>query len=310
MTTIYTPLASALKPDDVLEWEFNCCNRKINVKRYWLVNIIAGCLHLVNALLMVIFYYVNDRHDQLYDITSTYGSWERIEGTPDDDPKFKVVSEQATIISSLSLNWLIFTFHILSFIFQIGALLPCFNYRKRVEKEGRNPLRFIEYSLSASIMLICIALLTGIRDFVVLLSMSLFTMLCQFLGLVGEYMTPGSNRNGVHGLAWVSIMVAYGIIIYYYVLSIVQLQNTTACKEDLENAVCGPPDYVHVIIAAQAALFLSFGVVQTAQFYGTRNRIFGAIGRQAEISYCVLSLVAKTILGWLIYANVIVNPDN
>ena len=301
----YTPMSSStepltLNPGQPLTWSCGTGKKgeKLVVKRYWLINLIAGLLHLVNASLMVLFYYLNDQHDQLYDIKSYYATWNRMpaNNTGLSEDSWDVSTSDYIIIEGLSLNWLIFTFHLLSFIFQIGVLMPCFNYQKMVDNEGRNPFRFIEYSLSASIMLICIALLCGVRNFIVMLSIVGFTILCQLLGLIAEYMPKGGNRNGVHALAWVSIILAYGIIILYYVTAII------------ENDV-QPPDFVHIIVGTQAALFLSFGVVQTSQLCCMKAACIGAIGRQAEISYCVLSLVAKTLLGWLIYANVIVSQD-
>jgi len=295
----YTPMSSSSltpNPGKPLTWSCGTGKKgeKLVVKRYWLINLIAGLLHLVNAGLMVMFYYMNDQHDQLYDIKSNYATWSRPENVTDG--KWDIGTSEYTIIEGLSLNWLIFAFHILSFIFQIGVLMPCFNYQKMVDNEGRNPYRFIEYSLSASIMLICIALLCGVRNFIVMLSIVGFTILCQLLGLVAEYMPKGGNRNGVHALAWISILLAYGMILMYYVTAIIENEAQ-------------PPDFVHIIVGTQAALFLSFGFVQTSQLCCMKAKCIGAIGRQAEISYCVLSLVAKTLLGWLIYANVIVSQD-
>lgn len=285
-----------LNPGEPLTWSCGTGRKgeKLVVKRYWLINLIAGLLHLVNAGLMLLFYYLNDRHDQLYDIKSYYATWARPANVTEGE--WDISTSEYTIIQGLSLNWLIFAFHLLSFIFQIGVLMPCFNYQKMVDNEGRNPYRFIEYSLSASIMLVCIALLCGVRSFVAMLAIVGFTVLCQLLGLIAEYMPKGGNRNGVHVLAWVSIVLAYGIVLLYYVTAIIQ--------NDIQ-----PPDFVHIIVGTQAALFLSFGVVQTSQFCCMKAKCIGAIGRQAEISYCVLSLVAKTLLGWLIYANVIVSQD-
>lgn len=59
-----------------------------------------------------------------------------------------------------------------------------------------------------------------------------------------------------------------------------------------------PPSFVYAIIALQVLLFMSFGFVQLFQLYCNF--------RYSELAYTVLSLVAKTILGYMIYANVLV----
>ena len=158
-------------------------------------------------------------------------------------------------------------------------------------------MRFAEYSLSASLMLVCIALLCGVRDIIILLAIVVLTAITQILGAVAEYMLPGTKRAFAHFIAWDCICAAYGIILAYYFVA-------------LNMSDISPPQYVTMIIIFQAQLFLSFGFVQLFQFYGQSWWLVGAIGRQAEISYCVLSLVAKTLLGWMIYVNVIVNADN
>lgn len=295
----YVPMASVLKPDEELYWNCICGKKRIEVKRYWIINIIAACLHGVNALLMLIFYYSNDKHDQLYNITTAYASWEEVGDTELEavsQNTWNIIQKETTVIEGLSLNWLIFAFHILSFIFQLAALIPAYNYEKRITEEGRNPLRFAEYSLSASIMLICIALLCGVRDFIILMTIWVLTAVCQILGGVAEYMYPGVKRTLTHFLAWDCICAAYAIILTYYFVAI-NLNDVS------------PPEYVTLIIIFQAVLYLSFGFVQLFQFYGQTWWLVGAIGRQAEISYCVLSLGAKTLLGWMIYANVIVNAS-
>lgn len=278
---------------DPLEWKFSCGSIGIRLKRYWVINLIAALLHGVNALLMVILYYANDKHDQLYDLTTQYGTWERTNDT------MRVFTAETTVITGWSLNWTIFAFHFLSFAFQLAVYLPPYKYQERVEEpeiNGNHYLRFVEYSISAGIMLICIALLCGVRDFILLLSIFLFTAVTQVLGGICEYMKAGVLRTMTHLTAWVSIFAAYGIIIWYYLTAIV-MNNVS------------PPDFVHAIVITQMLLFMSFGFVQLLQFYGKSWRFVGAIGRQPEISYTILSLVAKTLLGWLIYSNLIVTAS-
>ena len=128
-------------------------------------------------------------------------------------------------------------------------------------------------------MLVCISLLTGIRDIVLLGGIVVLCMSCQFLGLMGEYQIPGLERNVGHFVAWLTILASYAPIIIYYVVAV-----------DMNDV---SRRFVNIIITVQALLFLSFGFVQLVQFYGQSWVIVGAIGRQAEISYVFLSIVAK-----------------
>ncbi len=62
------------------------------------------------------------------------------------------------------------------------------------------------------------------------------------------------------------------------------------------------PGFVYAITVTQLVLFAGFAVNQALQYAGVgrwRSYLFG------ETTYVVLSLVAKSVLAWLIYANVL-----
>jgi hypothetical protein len=176
--------------------------------------------------------------------------------------------------------------------------LPSYEYTKKV-LQGRNPLRFIEYSLSVSLMLIAIALLTGVRDVVILILMCAATAASMFCGAACEYLPTGTLRLVTHLVGWGCIMAAYMPILLYFFVS-----NYQADQDPNKH---GAPDFVYVIVIFQFLLFQSFSFVQLTQLYGKKWWLVGAIGREPEVAYCVLSLAAKSILGWMIYANVIIN---
>ena len=64
----------------------------------------------------------------------------------------------------------------------------------------------------------------------------------------------------------------------------------------------GPPSFVYVIFAVELVLFALFGLTQWVQYR--------QVGRWAdyltgERTYVLLSLVAKSLLAWLIFGNVL-----
>tara|TARA_B100000676_G_C18087323_1_gene856161 strand:- start:2047 stop:2916 length:870 start_codon:yes stop_codon:yes gene_type:complete len=287
----YNEIDPPLRPRKKLSsCKCQCGNAQVETKSYWVVNLVAAFFHGVNALLMLIFYYQNDQHDQLYDITTPYGNWTNVNGS------MRVLPETTVVWEDFSLNWAIFTFHILSFIFQLLVLIPQYKYEEMVEKKGQNWLRFAEYSLSASVMLVCIALTTGVRDFITLLLLCVLNIVTQSLGAINEWIRDARTRNISFLVAWVSCLSCYLIIFWYFGIAV--------SESDVEV-----PGFVIGIIIGQFLLFNLFGIVQLVQIYGRDWACIGIVGREAELSYCVLSLVAKTLLGWLIYANVIVSDS-
>ena len=194
------------------------------------------------------------------------------------------------------MGWLVISFHILSFIFQgiaeltnwTGPILG-YNYNEMISN-GKNPLRFIEYSFSASIMLISIALLNGITDINLIISIGILTTCCQLCGLVVEYIEENKIKILVHLIGWLQFCWAYGIIIDAFIVSI-QESNT--------NSGTQPPTFVYIIVIILFLLYSSFGLIQLSELIVDINPY------TKEKLYVILSLTSKLILGWMIFSNVL-----
>ena len=65
---------------------FELCDRRCSCKSYWFYNIVASVLHLLNAVLMVVLFYIPDedgvtQKDVCYQLYMPYASWTPINGT-------------------------------------------------------------------------------------------------------------------------------------------------------------------------------------------------------------------------------------
>ena len=79
---------------------------------------------------------------------------------------------------------------------------PIFGYEySEMIRSGKNPLRFIEYSFSASIMLIAIALLNGVTDINLITSIAVLTSTCQLV-LAVEYVYNVKIKWLLHITGW------------------------------------------------------------------------------------------------------------
>lgn len=285
-----------------------------NLKTHEVLNVLAIWGHFLNVCLMLILWSLNTDRDVCIPTSVQYNKWVKINivgNTSKNVVETNSGTFQITPVTSemmvLSLHWLIVSFHALSFVFQGLTLTPFYNYKSYVD-EGRNPLRFFEYSISASIMLICIALVNGVRDQNELIMIGVLCGITQLLGYMAEYLhyvrEKVSDKDEVkkhlrymtlwaHGLGWVSVVVSYAILSRYFVLSV--LHNESGVDV---------PSFVWAIVIVIAALYMSFGVVQ-----GVQINLCGCCknvrDEHIESAYTGLSLVAKTILGWVIYGEVL-----
>lgn len=253
---------------------------------YYITNLVAAIIHLLNFIVFNIIHYSLNK-DVLYNITTGYVEWSNIE------PNKFIIVPQKKIIGYVSLHNLIIMFHLISFAFQMVVMIPIYQYKHKIEVKGINPLRFVEYSLSAPLMLVSIGLLSGITDLFILLLMCVLTSICMFCGALCEVLPKRHffKRLITHLIGWLSILAAYSPIFTYFFMSNAE-------------AVDGAPKFVYVIVILQFILFQSFGIVQLIQLYFINCKIIGVIGRESEVSYTLLSLISKTILGWMIYANI------
>lgn len=163
---------------------------------------------------------------------------------------------------------------------------------ERMLGEERNDARWSEYSLSASLMIVLIAMLTGVTDAGALLAIAGVNAAMIFFGLLQERFTmPG--REHVDWLPFV-----YGCIAGAIPWLIIAGQIVTSVAKG-----SGPPPFVYAIVGSLFVLFNAFAVNMALQYRRVgpwRDYRFG------EQAYLVLSLGAKSLLAWLVFANILV----
>jgi hypothetical protein len=163
-------------------------------------------------------------------------------------------------------------------------------YGKGLE-EKRNYFRWVEYSISSSVMIVLIAQITGIADITALVAIfGVNASMILFGWLQEKYEQPG---NG----GWVPFI--FGCITGMVPWLAVAIYVISPGNPSTESA----PAFVYGIIVTIFLLFNSFAWVQYKQYKAQgkwSNYLHG------ERIYIVLSLVAKSLLAWQIFANTLI----
>ena len=276
------------------------------------VNWIAIFGHFVSAVSMLGLIW--DKSSVIIPYTETYLTWVNVTNDQDcsigsrtfdtSNGKYCIQTTTQPVYCNdnnecygLNLGLLIIFFHILSFFFQLGAAItdftgPIFGYEYSVMiSENKNPLRFIEYSFSASIMLISIALLNGVTDINLITSIAVLNSSCQLCGLAVEFVDLFRIKLLLHFTGWLQFIWSYCIIGHAFFKSV---------EDANENGGNGPPDFVFAIVVSLFLLYSSFGCVQLYELCFQMNPY------TKETAYVTLSLTAKLLLGWMIFTNVLV----
>ena len=156
---------------------------------------------------------------------------------------------------------------------------------ERYLDRGVNYARWIEYSVSASIMIVLIGLFVGIRDLAAVGTMFAANTAMILFGLLMERQQRPGHADW--RAFWFGSLVG---VVPWVLIAIYVAQPPTV------------PGFVYAITIVQFVLFFSFAVnmvLQYAQVGWWRDYLHG------EVTYIVLSITAKSLLAWLIFANVL-----
>lgn len=176
------------------------------------------------------------------------------------------------------------------FISAIAHLVVATVYRPTYEKnlkEGINKARWVEYSFSASIMMIAIAMLSGVYDLSSLLMILALGFIMNMLGLAMEIYNHKAKQTN-----W----LAYGIgcvagLAPWVVVAIYALGATAYGGGQI-------PSFVYWIYLSMFVLFSSFAANMYLQYRKVGKWADYLYGERV---YMILSLVAKTLLAWQVF---------
>jgi hypothetical protein len=166
-------------------------------------------------------------------------------------------------------------------------------YRKRYETElsqGINTVRWLEYAITAGLMLTIIALLSGVYDFATLIAIFGFMVIMCLLGLVTELTSKASHPNwpaywsgAVAGFAPWLIIALYVFDASYYGMAHI-------------------PTYVYWIYATMFVCTVGFALNMYLH-YKKHGKWVSYV--YTERCFMVLSLVTKSLLAWQIFVGVL-----
>lgn len=232
---------------------------------------VCGVIHLICFIVsMILYLFVKSFSD--YDIQTTL-----VKSFNEEYDIVKVIKFNITLASSL--------FSLLSCVFHFVSLAFWDDYVDMIygdEKDcGVNVYRWIEYSLSASLMNVIIAAICKIGDFSVLLLIFGSTALTMTFGIPLELL-----RHSKY----------YGLILFMSWLFYTVCNSTFFITIFMYSPLSQIPIIAWVVLLSLTFLFNLFGIWQiTLTSIGKKFSLV-----DYEIGYCALSAIAKTLLFGLV----------
>lgn len=197
----------------------------------------------------------------------------------------------------------IYTYYIIASFFTISFLFQAFN-GIFVGFEGSFPriMHYYEYSISSSLMIIVLAINTGITELYTLIAFFGLFFGMNVLGACAEiisWMTAILFQNRSMTFGWLLPHIsAWFLFLFAYIPILTTYEKTRGCS-------AGSPDFVTAAIYVEFVFFCIFGLSQTYLL------TWRSIDPTANVSFWIdftsitLSIIAKTFLAWVLIGPVL-----
>ncbi len=238
-------------------------------KRLRLFNGVMGFFHLFQAFIMILL--SND-----YSLPITYSF-------PEFNSATQSIAPVSETIVEVPIGPLVALFLLMSASAHFLLSSVLYDWYVNNLKKKMNPGRWIEYSFSASLMIVIIAMLVTIYDVGTLIALFTLTAVMNLLGLVMELHNQTTKKTN-----WTSYIIGCIAGFVPWVVIFIPL-----------IAAESVPDFVVGIFISIAVFFNLFAINMVLQYKKVgkwKDYLYG------EKMYIVLSLVAKSALAWQVFA--------
>lgn len=243
-------------------------------KRLRIYNVVMGLFHLAQGAAVVAL-------SESYKIPVT-AQWLSTRPGPG-------VFSQPQLYFSFELGYAVAIFLFLSAAAHFVIAGPAYKGYVEGLKRNHNYYRWIEYAFSSSLMVVLISALVGISDVAALVAIAgVNASMILFGWLMEKYEQPGKPDWTPFTFGCITGAVPWIVIAVY-------LWGPGA--SDMT------PTFVYWIFVSMFLFFNSFAVNQVLQYKQVgkwKEYLFG------EAAYVFLSLSAKSLLAWLVFANVLI----
>lgn len=244
------------------------------MKNLRIYNLLMGLLHAVQGVVILVL-----STDFRLPITTSYLQF---------DPEVLELAPRLENLVDIKFGLFVAIFLFLSALAHLLLTLPRI-YEWYVEniKKGINYARWIEYSISSSLMIVLIAMLVGVYDFSSLILIFSINAMMIFCGLIMEVHNQTTKKTN-----WISYLFGCFAGVVPWVVVALYLFGS---GEGEYRA----PDFVYWIFFSIFLFFNSFSLNMFLQYKKIgkwKDYTFG------EKMYILLSLLAKSALAWQIFA--------
>jgi len=246
-------------------------------RRLRMGNVIAGLVHLASSVIFLVIV-----TDFRLPITASFST---------EDPALLDGTPPTEILTDFTVGYGVAAFSLLSAFFHLLVATVAKRPYERAVALRQNPFRWIEYSLSSTLMILLITMLLGEYDVGALIAVAGANVSMILFGWLMERQNDPDGDVDWYPFVFGCIagLVPWAVIFVYF-------------QGALGNADEAVPSWVYGILASVFVLFNCFAINQFLQYKQIGKWRRYVVG---EGTYIVLSLVAKTALMWQVYSGTV-----
>ena len=247
-------------------------------------NLYAGFLHIITGVLMLI---LGLTLEWSLDVYTIYLDFEVVSIDPFE---FVVGPKPAVLFTLSNIGVILASFPLMSALAHFLIAYPLNDKYVANLKKGMNPYRWYEYSVSSSVMIFLITFLLGIWDIWSLVMIVVLNAMMIMFGYLMEVLNQYTEKT-----KWSPFILGCisggtpWVVLFGYFASAISIEETQ------------PPTFVYIIIFMYFILFNIFAINMLLQYKKVskwKDYLYG------ERMYIVLSLGAKTLLAWIVFAGI------
>jgi len=258
-------------------------NKIQKLKRF---NIIMGTVHLIQGgLLFWLGTVVNSDFVVPITLTQLVGV-----GSPEDPSSFALIPQLEIWTEVTNFGPAVATFLLASAVAHYLISGPFYGKYKEDLSKGINKVRWIEYSISASVMIVLIALLVGIYDVWALAGIFFMNAAMCWFGWMMEVHNQYTDK-----VDWTSYIMGCLVGVMPWIFIFINLIGDGVATDSNPQGV---PQFVVWIFVSIFLFFNTFSInmiLQYKQVGKWKDYLYG------ERAYIWLSLLAKTCLAWQVF---------
>lgn len=236
-------------------------------------NAIMGFLHLIQGLFMIFV-----SNDTTYPIFTNYLDFDITNLSLTPNPQ---------LFYELRFGPAVAAFLLISAVAHFYLATVGYDAYVQNLKKGMNPVRFYEYALSSSLMIVLIGMLIGLWDLGAIILLFALNATMNLFGIMMEYHNQHTEKTDWTAFIYGSVagFVPWVVIFLYFIGAV-------------SSGEAKPPAFVYAIVPTLFVFFNIFAINMVLQYKKVgpwNDYLYG------ERAYIVLSLLAKSALCWLIF---------